>query len=190
MYLQKNIIMLKNYKFVLLFFLIIAFFNVTFAQLNSIKQLKNDAQSLNQKNTSTKPTDPWTLNQVITTVELSKELSTSKSDKPVILHIGFDFLYNQEHIPGAKYVGPASKENGIKSIKNEVKNLKKDQGIVIYCGCCPWGHCPNIRPAFKTLKELGFTNVKALYMPDSFVKDWKDKGYATEGLVQKTKSQK
>lgn len=190
MYILKNIIMKKKIYFLISFCLIIISSGFSFAQLSSLKQLKKDTQSLNQKEGSTKSTDPWTINQIITADELSKELSSSKNNKPVVLHVGFDFLYNQEHIPGAKYIGPASRENGIQSLKNEVKNLKKDQSIIIYCGCCPWGHCPNIRPAFKTLKELGFNNVKVLYLPDSFAKDWKGKGYAIEGQVQGTKSNK
>ena len=183
-------IMKKKIYFLMLFCLIIISSSFTFAQLNSIKQLKKDAQSLNQKSASTKSTDPWTLNQIITTDELQKELSSSKNNKPVLFHVGFDFLFNQEHIPGSHYIGPTSRANGIQSLKKEVKNLKKDQSIVIYCGCCPWNDCPNIRPAFKTLKELGFTNVKALYLPNSFAKDWKAKGYAIEGQVQGTKINK
>ena len=45
--------------------------------------------------------------------------------------------------------------------------LPKASFIVLYCGCCPWNHCPNVGPAFKQLRDLGFTNVKVLYMADN-----------------------
>ena len=176
---RKLFLHTSKYYIIIVFSLIIISSNLSFAQLNSLKQLKKDAQSLNLKSGSTKPTDPWTLNQIITTDELSKELS-SKDNRPILLHVGFDFLFNQDHIPNTKYIGPASRVNGIQSLKKVVKDLKKNESIVIYCGCCPWADCPNIRPAFKTLKELGFTNVRALYLPNSFAKDWKGKGYPTE----------
>jgi hypothetical protein len=33
---------------------------------------------------------------------------------------------------------------------------------VIYCGCCPWTHCPNMKPADDALHAMGFTKVKSL----------------------------
>ncbi len=158
-------------------FLTISTSNILRAQSNSLKQLKKNVTNLNEKESSTKSSDPWTVNHIITAEELSKNLSDQKSKKPVILQVGFDFLYNEEHIPGTKYAGPASNKKGIDTLKAEVKNLSRDQEIIIYCGCCPWKHCPNIRPAYKTLSDLGFKNVHVLYLPDSFAKDWKDKGY-------------
>ncbi len=147
------------------------------AQLSSVKHLKKITEDLKLKQESTKPGDPWTINHIITPDELEKELKNPVSKKPLLLQVGFKFLYNTGHIPGAIYVGPASQKSGINSIKKEVKNLKKNSNIVIYCGCCPWGHCPNIRPAYKTLKDLGFTNVKALFLKKDFGNDWSDKGY-------------
>jgi len=48
---------------------------------------------------------------------------------------------------------------------------------VIYCGCCPWNHCPNMWPAYNLLHQMGFTHLKALYLPDNFGTDWVNKGY-------------
>lgn len=159
---------------------ILFFTNGAYAQLNSLKQLKNETKDLKLKEESTKPGDPWTINNVITPDELVKELKNTKDKKPLILQVGFEFLYNTGHIPGSKYVGPASEKKGLNSIKQEVKKLKKDTNIVIYCGCCPWNHCPNVRPAFKMLKDLNFTNVKVLLIKQNFGKDWTDKGYPEE----------
>jgi hypothetical protein len=51
---------------------------------------------------------------------------------------------------------------------------------VLYCGCCPWGRCPNVGPAYKYLYDQGFTNVKVLYMANNFGDDWVAKGYKVE----------
>jgi hypothetical protein len=55
--------------------------------------------------------------------------------------------------------------------------LGSDTLIVIYCGCCPWSHCPNIAAAYDTLHGLGFRRVKALYIADNFGNNWVDAGY-------------
>jgi len=64
-------------------------------------------------------------------------------------------------------------------LRKRVKSLPHTQAIVLYCGCCPWSHCPNIRPAFKELSAMGFSNVKVLYVANNFGTDWVDKGYPT-----------
>jgi hypothetical protein len=93
------------------------------------------------------------------------------SEKPLILQVGSHALYAEAHIPGSEYVGAAGTSAGLQSLRERVSNLRKDQFIVIYCGCCPWGHCPNIRPAYEQLRALGFTQVKALYLADDFGTD-------------------
>ena len=55
--------------------------------------------------------------------------------------------------------------------------LVKVINIVIYCGCCPFEHCPNIRPAFNLLNEMGFTNQKLLSLQKNIKADCIDKGY-------------
>lgn len=117
--------------------------------------------------------------QLIQPEELMKTLQ-SKGEKPVILMVGFKVLYAQAHIPGAEYIGPTSEERGMAQLRERAKTLPKKRLIVLYCGCCPWGHCPNIDPALKYLRELGFTNVKALYIANNFGQDWMDKGYPVE----------
>ena len=36
--------------------------------------------------------------------------------------------------------------------------------------------CPNIRPAFAVLHDLGFTKLRVLDLPTSFEVDWAEKG--------------
>ncbi len=116
--------------------------------------------------------------QVIQPEDLLKILQ-SKSEKPLILNVGPHLLYMQAHIPGAEYIGAGSDTQGIDSLRRRVKSLPHKTFIVLYCGCCPWSHCPNVRPAYNELHKAGFTNVKVLYIADNFGADWVDKGYPT-----------
>lgn len=100
-----------------------------------------------------------------------------RSHKPLVLQVGSRVLYTEAHIPGSEYVGAAGSSDGLAALRKRASTLKKSQWIVIYCGCCPWHHCPNIRPAYKELKALGFRHVKALYLRDNFGTDWVAKGY-------------
>ena len=110
---------------------------------------------------------------------LAKQLQGS-GEKPLLLQVGFESLYAQGHIPGSKYCGPARSSFGIANLKSCLKGVSHSQAIVLYCGCCPWQECPNIRPAFKTLKAMGFSNVKVLYIADNFGQDWAQKGYPVQ----------
>lgn len=111
--------------------------------------------------------------------ELVKMLQ-SKGEKPLVLMVGFDTMYAQAHIPGAEFIGPSMEPYGMARLRERAKSLPKNRSIVLYCGCCPWTHCPNIDPAFKTLRDLGFTKVKVLYIANDFGQDWMNKGYPVE----------
>lgn len=109
--------------------------------------------------------------------ELVKTLSGKSKNKPLVLQVGFQFLYENGHIDGAKWAGPASRPDGIRRLRETLKNVPKNRYIVIYCGCCPWSECPNVRPAYTLMKEMGYTDVKMLYIPVNFDRDWIKKGY-------------
>jgi thiosulfate/3-mercaptopyruvate sulfurtransferase len=98
-------------------------------------------------------------------------------DAPPVLQVGFSVLYQQAHIPGAAYAGPGNKDEGLDNLKAHVATLAHDKPLVIYCGCCPWGKCPNIDAAYEALTTMGFTKVKVLYLANNFGADWVDKGY-------------
>ncbi len=115
--------------------------------------------------------------RLIQPAQLAKLLSLPKAARPVILHVGFRVLYEQAHIPGAEYMGAASEAAGLARLRARLKTLPKDTFVVLYCGCCPWGKCPNIRPAYAAAKALGFANVKALQIARNFGADWVDQGY-------------
>lgn len=108
--------------------------------------------------------------------ELVKILQ-SKGDKPLLIHVGSHVLFSQAHIPGSEYIGPASDANALQRLRARVESLPRNKFIVLYCGCCPWTHCPNMKPADDALHAMGFTNVKSLYIANNFGTDWVDKGY-------------
>jgi len=111
--------------------------------------------------------------------DLAAELQ-SKSDRPTLVHVGFPTLYRGKHIPQSIYAGPASRPNGMEALKKAVANLPRDRELVVYCGCCPWEMCPNIKPAMEALRQMGFTKVKALMIAKNFQTDWADHGYPVE----------
>jgi rhodanese-related sulfurtransferase len=117
--------------------------------------------------------------QLINPEDLVKILQSPKGEKPLVLNVGPHLLYMQAHIPGSEYIGAGSDSQGIESLRRRVKPLPRKTLIVLYCGCCPWSHCPNVRPAYNELHKAGFSNVKVLYIADNFGTDWVYKGYPT-----------
>jgi thiosulfate/3-mercaptopyruvate sulfurtransferase len=115
--------------------------------------------------------------RLINPAELAKVLQSSGGNKPLMIQVGSHVLYSQAHIPGSEYIGPAASASGLEQLRKRVASLPKNTYIVLYCGCCPWDHCPNVKPADDALRSLGFTNVKVLYIANNFGADWVDKGY-------------
>ena len=116
--------------------------------------------------------------RLINPEDLVKVLQAGK-EKPLILQVGPHILFAQAHVVGSEYVGAASTEAGLNQLRKRVESLPRSQFLVLYCGCCPWGHCPNVKPADEALAAMGFTNVKVLYLSDNFGTNWVDKGYPT-----------
>jgi len=116
---------------------------------------------------------------LIQPADFAATLNASAAPKPLILQVGFRKAYAQAHIPGSEYVGAASEEDGVQVLQQRVAKLPKDSAIVIYCGCCPWAKCPNIAAAYDALHDLGFKNVKVIYIADDFGTNWVDQGFPT-----------
>ena len=113
----------------------------------------------------------WTDKQLMEPSELAYTIN-SKKDIPVIISVG----------PGATItnsidVGMVNTKEGLDKLKTQLNDLSKDKKIIIYCGCCPYEHCPNVRPAIDALKEMKFINYYLLDLPHNIKKDWIDKGY-------------
>jgi thiosulfate/3-mercaptopyruvate sulfurtransferase len=124
----------------------------------------------------TRAENPWRADQVVEPADLAKALAGG-GEKPVVLDVGFPLLYAGGHIPGARYLGPASTASGLQALREAAEKLPRDGDIVLYCGCCPMNRCPNIRPAFRLMEQLGFTNANVLDIPVNFPHDWTSQGY-------------
>lgn len=164
-------------KITILFTSLFAFAIIAFSFQSCSEQKGSTKQSaLGQnpmpKNTEQKSTEPWTEKQLMPPSELATILNDPDSKKPILLSIGFG-----GGIEGSKELGPATETKGIENLKKELDQLPKDADIVIYCGCCPFKDCPNVRPAFNLLNEMKFTNHKLLNIADNLKVDWIDKGY-------------
>ncbi|HEV2386381.1 MAG TPA: rhodanese-like domain-containing protein [Candidatus Acidoferrales bacterium] len=104
--------------------------------------------------------------------DLAKGVEGPKARAPVIVQVGFEVLYRSGHIPGAIYAGPASRPEGLAALRRAVAAIPRDREVVIYCGCCPMDKCPNIRPAYHALHQMGFRRLEVLDLPDDFAHDW------------------
>jgi hypothetical protein len=126
------------------------------------------------------PGDPWTAAQTVQPGQLVSELTQEKDPHVLVIYVGARTLYNGAHIPGAVYYGPGSTEQGITDLKKYAATLAKNSDVVLYCGCCPLEKCPNLRPAFIALKDMGFARRRVLILPTSFNTDWVEKGYPVQ----------
>ena len=117
-------------------------------------------------------TNDWTEKQLMPPAELANALKNPSAKKPIIYNIG-----PAGHIPYSVEIGDTKETENLQKLKQQLTKLSKDTAIVIYCGCCPFDKCPNIRPAFKLLNDMKFTNHKLLNLPQNLKVDWIDKGY-------------
>jgi hypothetical protein len=121
---------------------------------------------------SNKSSEPWTESQLMSPSDLVKIIKDGNNPATFIYSVGPSGL-----IKNAIYIGEGRDKKNINKLKNEVGQLSKDANIVIYCGCCPFSDCPNIRPAFTVLNEMKFTNHKLLNLSKNLKADWIDMGY-------------
>ena len=117
----------------------------------------------------------WKPSQLVETKDLAKKIEKNDTKKMVILSIGPDSV-----IKGSVNIGATHDHQNIEKMKAYLKDVPKDKEVVLYCGCCPFSRCPNIRPAFNTMMELGFKNGKLLNIPNNIKTDWIDHDYPTE----------
>jgi hypothetical protein len=122
--------------------------------------------------------DPWTKTELMEPAALANLLKAQQP--PTVICVAFPVLYKLKHVVHAQYAGPGSKPEGIDMLRAAVAKLPKDADLVIYCGCCPMVKCPNIRPAYAALKQMGFTHVRVLSIPENMNADWYSKNYPTE----------
>ncbi|TCK83631.1 rhodanese-like domain-containing protein [Albibacterium bauzanense] len=114
--------------------------------------------------------NPWTSAQLMQPAQLASMIKKGK--KVRIYNIGV-----VDDIPGAINMGAASEKENLAKFSQVVKTLPKSELIVVYCGCCPFDRCPNIRPAFTLLKAQKFSKAMLLNLPTNLRTDWVSKGY-------------
>jgi hypothetical protein len=116
--------------------------------------------------------EPWAEKQLMPPAELAEKLVNGKATNTVIFNIG-----PSGEIKNSIAIGATQEKEKLALLKRKLANVSKHSEVVIYCGCCPFEHCPNIRPAFELLNEMKFMNAKLLNMPKNLKVDWIDKGY-------------
>jgi len=113
----------------------------------------------------------WTKDQLIEPVTLAQTIEANKN-VPLIYCVGPGVV-----IPHSIDIGMTKDEKNLQKFKDSLKTVPRNANIVIYCGCCPFEHCPNVRPAISLLKEMKFTNYQLLNLPHNIKTDWIAKGY-------------
>lgn len=113
----------------------------------------------------------WTSNQLVQPADLAEKITDGK-DVPVIFSVG-----PGAPIPKSIDIGMAKENENLDKLKKELAVLPKDKKIIVYCGCCPFDKCPNVRPAIAVLKDMHFTNYALLNLSHNVKTDWIDKGY-------------
>src|ERR1700685_1584535 len=110
--------------------------------------------------------DRWSASQTVQPADLVKELAApAHPDQAAVVCVGFRPLFQGAHIPHAVFHGAASTDQGLAELKAWAKTIPKATNVVLYCGCCPLAHCPNLR---------------VLILPNDFNTDWIQMGYPVE----------
>ena len=118
--------------------------------------------------------EPWNSDQLMEPATLASMMEQNQTENLLVVSVG----------PGAVVknsvdIGPAQEQANIEKLKTYLKNVPKDKEVVIYCGCCPIGKCPNVRPAFEVVSEMGFHHAKLLNLATNSKVNWIDKGFPT-----------
>jgi len=113
---------------------------------------------------------PWKSVELMEPGELNAAITAKKA--PVIFNTG-----TVEDIKGAIHIGSINEPANLEKFKAALASHSKNTEVVIYCGCCPFGKCPNIRPAYKQLKDMGYTNIKVLNLYVNLRQNWTTEGY-------------
>jgi thiosulfate/3-mercaptopyruvate sulfurtransferase len=116
--------------------------------------------------------EPWTEKQLMAPADLAAILNSPTTSKPIVFSVGPGAL-----IKGSRDMGPAHEKENLEKFRQALNGLPKDADIVVYCGCCPFEHCPNIRPAFSLINEMKLSSAHLLNLEHNIKTDWVSKGY-------------
>lgn len=113
----------------------------------------------------------WTKKELMEPAELARMIQSGEK-QPLIISVGPGAL-----IPGSVDIGMTKDTQNLVRLNRMLDTISRESKIVIYCGCCPFAHCPNVRPAIAALKQLKFRDYYLLNLPKNLKTDWLDKGY-------------
>ena len=68
---------------------------------------------------------------LILPAQLDAELQKGTGEAPLVLQVGSRMMFEQGHIPGAEFVGPAVRPEGIELLRNRVGSLPRGKHIVL-----------------------------------------------------------
>jgi hypothetical protein len=117
-------------------------------------------------------TEPWTTEQLMAPADLAARINQKDASQPLLICIGPSGI-----IKGSLEAGPTRDKENLDKLRKLVSKEDRNREVVIYCGCCPFEHCPNVRPAFALLMEMHFTHARLLNLSHNIKKDWIDQGY-------------
>jgi hypothetical protein len=120
-------------------------------------------------------TPTWKKEQLMPTKELADKITSNAKDKPLIFNVG-----PMDNIKTAVPVGAATNVTFSEKMKATLAMENKTRAVVVYCGCCSYSSCPNIKPAYDILIAQGFKNTKVLELPVGLKPDWVAKDYPME----------
>ena len=126
------------------------------------------------KDSSAQNPENWTSKDLTAPAALAATLKANK-DVPIMFSIGPGAI-----IPNSIDIGMVKEERNLEKFKEQISKLPKSANILIYCGCCPYEHCPDVRPAIALLKNMNYTNFHLLDLPNNIKTDWIAKGYPTK----------
>lgn len=124
--------------------------------------------------------EPWSPQQLVAPAELAAILGDENAEAPLIISIaphGAHGIRPGKGIKGAVDYGAADEPQNLQKLKASLEKLPRDTEIVLYCGCCPFDICPNIRPAFSLLNKMEFSRHRLLNLEKNIRVDWLNKGY-------------
>jgi thiosulfate/3-mercaptopyruvate sulfurtransferase len=119
--------------------------------------------------------EPWTPEQLLEPAALAAEIQHASAHPPLVVCVGPSGV-----IKGSVEVGPAKDEASVSKLRALLAKEDRSREVIIYCGCCPFAHCPNVRPAFVLLNEMKFTHARLLNLPHNIKVDWIDHGYPVQ----------
>ncbi|HEY4110806.1 rhodanese-like domain-containing protein [Puia sp.] len=117
-------------------------------------------------------TDPWTPAQLLEPADLAAQIGHPAAHPPLVICVGPSGI-----IKGSVETGPARDKENLAKLRTLLAKEDRNREVILYCGCCPFDHCPNVRPAFSLLTEMKFQHARLLNLSHNIKTDWIDHGY-------------